>query len=103
MSLRTFTENVMVLAVENCLLRSIPDIFEPVMVSRMENEEVATMAAETRAVREEREMLERDLATLEKGLGECRKFKPRDAPSKCRRMLCLVPRSGHAYAEVKTC
>ena len=83
MSLRTFTENVMILAVENCLIRRIPDIFEITMVTHMDDEKLASLASETRAVRDEREMLQRDVEVLERGLGECKRHRPRELPGEC--------------------
>ena len=57
MSLHTFTENVIVLAVENCLLRKIPSIFEPSVVVRMDDEQLASLGGETERSRNEREDL----------------------------------------------
>ncbi|KAH8893677.1 hypothetical protein GQ53DRAFT_717249 [Thozetella sp. PMI_491] len=77
MCLRTFTENVMILAAENCLIRHIPNIFEPTMVSEMSDTAVCALGSETREVCEQRNMLEGDLKVLGEGLQECKKFKPR--------------------------
>ncbi len=67
----------MILGLENRLIRHIPSIFEPTMVSKMSDQVVSAMGAETRAVRNERQMLQKDLEVLEGGLRECKKFKPR--------------------------
>jgi hypothetical protein len=77
MCLRTFTENVIILAAENCLIRHIPDVFEPTKVGAMSDEAVSTLGAEAPAVREERKRLERELKVLESGLRECKRLKPR--------------------------
>lgn len=76
MSSRIFTENVIVLAIENCLIRKVPDIFETGKVDEMDNETLSRLAAETTAVRDEREMLERDLEVLEEGLKQCKQHRP---------------------------
>jgi len=76
MSLSTFTENIMILAVENCLIRKIPDMFASTMITSMEDEVLAKLGSETRKVREERETLQLDLSVLEGGLRECKKYRP---------------------------
>jgi hypothetical protein len=91
MSLRIFTENVMVLAIENCLIRKVPDIFETGMVDKMDDEMLARLASETRVVRDEREMLEHDLEVLGRGLNECKRHRPSlpgKLPSSHLRSLC---------------
>ena len=77
LSLRTFTENVIILAVENCLVRRIPDIFEPVMVNGMDEETVERLGAETDDIRNKRRQLQLDLRVLEDGLYECKQYRPR--------------------------
>ena len=77
MCLRTFTENVVTLGAEICLIRHVPGIFEPTMVGNMSDAEVSAMGAETAAVQAERQKLEKDLQVLESGLRECKRFKPR--------------------------
>lgn len=76
MSLSTFTENIMILAVENCLIRKIPDMFASTMITSMNDDMLARLASETRKVREERETLQQDLGVLDSGLRECKRYRP---------------------------
>ncbi|KAM7201104.1 P-loop containing nucleoside triphosphate hydrolase protein [Rhypophila sp. PSN 637] len=79
MSLSTFTENIMILAIENCLIRKIPEMFQSIMVNSMDDDMLARLGSETRSVREEREMLQQDLEILDGGLNECKRYRPREA------------------------
>jgi hypothetical protein len=77
MSIGTFAENVMVLGVENCLLRKLSTIFDSTTVTGMDNEMLARLASETKGARQERERLNHDLEILDRGLAECKKHRPR--------------------------
>ncbi|KAM7203198.1 interferon-induced GTP-binding protein Mx [Naviculisporaceae sp. PSN 640] len=79
MSLSTFTDNILVLAVENCLIRKVPEMFQSTMVTSMDDEMLARLGSETRSVREEREMLQQDLEILDGGLKECKRYRPRES------------------------
>lgn len=83
MSLSTFTDNVLILAIENCLIRKIPEMFQSTMVNSMDDEMLARLGSETRSVREEREILQQDLEILGGGLTECRRYRPRDVTGEC--------------------
>lgn len=78
MSLSTFTDNILILAVENCLIRKVPEMFQSTMVTSMDDDMLARLASETRSVREEREMLQQDLEILDSGLRECKRYRPRE-------------------------
>ncbi|KAK4197112.1 P-loop containing nucleoside triphosphate hydrolase protein [Triangularia verruculosa] len=77
-SLDIFIDNVVVLGLENCLLRHLPTILDPDMVPSMTDTDVEKVAAESRPVRQEREELQVQLAKLQSGLTACRTFQPRD-------------------------
>ncbi|KAK0737330.1 P-loop containing nucleoside triphosphate hydrolase protein [Apiosordaria backusii] len=79
-SLDIFIDNVVVLGLENCLLRHLPTILDPDMVPSMTDTDVEKVAAESRPVRQEREELQVQLAKLLSGHAACRAFQPRDAP-----------------------
>ncbi|KAJ6438243.1 glutathione s-transferase [Purpureocillium lavendulum] len=78
MSLRTFTDNVVNLAIEGCLVCDIPDILTPTKVYSMSNEELAELAAEPYDAQSRRDHLQAEIAILRNGLEECRKYKPRN-------------------------
>jgi len=76
--LRTFTDNVVNLAVEGCLVCDIPEILTPTKVDGMTNEEVEELAAETDDTKSRRDHLQAEIEILREGLEQCRKFKSRD-------------------------
>ncbi|EFQ25703.1 dynamin family protein [Colletotrichum graminicola] len=79
MALRTFTENLINLVVESCLIRELPSIFTPKDVNLMSDERLAELAAESEEVSQRREQLQHHVALLRKGLEQCRRYKPRVA------------------------
>ncbi|KAK4178819.1 P-loop containing nucleoside triphosphate hydrolase protein [Triangularia setosa] len=80
-SLDVFIDNVVVLGLENCLLRHLPTILDPDLVPNMTDEDVEKVAAESRPIRQEREELQVQLAKLQSGHAACRAFQPRDLHS----------------------
>ncbi|KAL2128455.1 hypothetical protein VTI74DRAFT_9168 [Chaetomium olivicolor] len=79
MSLRVFADNVMTLALENCLISDIPNILSPEKVYDMTDDKAATLAAESKQIRREREELQIQLEKLRMGLAACREYKPRES------------------------
>lgn len=77
MSLRTFTDNVIILAVENCLISKMSTLFTPMMVLGMDDETLSRLAAESSEIRCERSDLQNDIAVLKSGLAICKKYQPR--------------------------
>ncbi|KAM0277942.1 hypothetical protein ACHAQH_005486 [Verticillium albo-atrum] len=77
MSLRTFTDNLINLAVESCLVRQLPDILSPRTVTDMSDETLSALAAESEEVCHRREQLQGDITLLKKGLEQCRRYRPR--------------------------
>ena len=84
MSLRTFTENVINLAVESCLVCDLPEILTPKKVDRMAEENLRDLAAESEAIQCEREMLQSQVKMLRDGLRKCQQAKPRESTRKGR-------------------
>ncbi|KAF9870993.1 dynamin family protein [Colletotrichum karsti] len=80
MSLRTFTDNLINLAVESCLVHELPGMFTPADVTRMSDARVAELAAETEETQSIRSQLEAEIRLLEDGLKECRRHRPRSVP-----------------------
>ncbi|KAI1100697.1 P-loop containing nucleoside triphosphate hydrolase protein [Jackrogersella minutella] len=77
MSLRTFTDNMIVLAVENCLIRDLPSIFSTDRVNQMEDDELERLSSESPEIQTERKELQAEYDALKKGLQICNKFKER--------------------------
>ncbi|KAK3946031.1 P-loop containing nucleoside triphosphate hydrolase protein [Diplogelasinospora grovesii] len=72
-SLRTFAENVVNLAVENCLISDLPTILTPSMVIRMDEERLKELASESEDVQIERHALQYEVKILREGLKKCQK------------------------------
>jgi hypothetical protein len=79
MSLRTFTDNVIILAVENCLISKLPSLITTANVDEMDDATVTRLAAEPIEIRQIREEYERDIQTLGEGLRICKRFRPRES------------------------
>ncbi len=75
--MKTFTHNVIILGVENQLMRLIPEILTPEKVGNMEDVELSTLAAESSGIRERRKILVSETETLEGGLNLCRQYSSR--------------------------
>lgn len=82
-SLRTFTENMIVLVIENCLVEDIPNVFTTEKVSGMEDEELERLAAESEDIRIERSAVRTEYESLRKGLQLCNRYRERKAPGGC--------------------
>ncbi|SPO06203.1 related to interferon-regulated resistance GTP-binding protein [Cephalotrichum gorgonifer] len=77
MSCRTFSENVVNLAVESCLVRHVEGMLTPKKVNLMDDESLRDLAAESPDITFEREMLEAQVSKLKDGLKMCQRHKPR--------------------------
>ncbi|POR32031.1 Interferon-induced GTP-binding protein Mx3, partial [Tolypocladium paradoxum] len=77
MSRRTFTDTVINLAIESCLICDLPDILTPTQVDRMDEKQLRELAAESEDAHSRREQLDGEIAVLRQGLEQCRKYKPR--------------------------
>lgn len=78
MSLRTFSENVVHLVVESCLVRDIDTILTPKRVDRMNKETLEQLASEREDIQVQRKMLQDEVKVLRDGLRQCQRHKPRD-------------------------
>ncbi|KUI72187.1 Interferon-induced GTP-binding protein Mx2 [Cytospora mali] len=74
LSLKTFMENVRILAAENCLISVVPSILTPDLVNRMDDERLVALAAESEDIRVERDFLREQLEVLKQGLDKCRRY-----------------------------
>lgn len=77
-SLRTFAENVINLAVENCLVCDIHNILTPGMVNAMDEEKLRELAAESEEVQTERSSLNYEVQILRNGLQKCQRSRPHE-------------------------
>jgi uncharacterized coiled-coil DUF342 family protein len=78
MSLRTFTENVINLAVENCLVCDVPDILTTREVAAMDDARLTELAAESEEVKKRRHDLAKEVKVLREGSSECQKHRVRE-------------------------
>jgi len=78
MSLRTFTDNLINLVIESCLIRELSGIFSSSLVANMGVEELEAYAAEEEGVTNRRSQLQTDTALLKEGLDLCRRNVPRN-------------------------
>ncbi|KAH6886276.1 P-loop containing nucleoside triphosphate hydrolase protein [Thelonectria olida] len=76
-SRRTFTENVINLAVESCLICDIPNILTPTQVDSMTEKRLKELALEPEDVQSRREHLEKEIEALREGKELCYKYRPR--------------------------
>lgn len=98
MSLRTFTDNVIDLAVKSCLVRSIPTILTPKKVDRISDEELTALAAESEEVQSNRQVLQDQTRILREALERCQQHRPRKLTGRSKRLLagpcwCILARS----------
>lgn len=75
MSLSTFTENVVNLAVESCLICDLHTILTPSMVIHMDDGHLQELASESEDVQAERRKLQHEVKNLRKGLKKCQKYR----------------------------
>ncbi|KAI5460866.1 P-loop containing nucleoside triphosphate hydrolase protein [Mariannaea sp. PMI_226] len=79
MSRRTFTDNVINLAIENCLVYDIPNILTPTSINRMSEERLKELAAESDHTVSRRKALNEEIDILSNGLARCQAYRPRKA------------------------
>ncbi|RYC63809.1 hypothetical protein CHU98_g2382 [Xylaria longipes] len=82
LSLRIFTDNVIILAIENCLIKDLPAIFTTSVVSQMDDEMLERLAAESPDIQVERAELEVECEALQKGLDLCKTYRTRKPTGK---------------------
>lgn len=94
MSRRTFTDNIINLAVESCLVRHLPTILTPTQVGEMDDEEIKQLANESEDTKSRRIQLSREVTILKQGLDKCRRWRPRAETIKsARSSTTLNPKS----------
>ncbi|KAK8130839.1 hypothetical protein PG984_007277 [Apiospora sp. TS-2023a] len=101
MALRTFTDNVVILAIENCLIQELPSIFTTEMVNQMNETELDRLASESEDVREERAQLQKEHDALKDGLKSCNRYREWGAPSTPAIVLRLEDRSSRSSTTAK--
>ena len=72
--MKVLVDNFSVLAVEKCLLRDLADILSPDIVSKLSDDEVNALAAESETSMLERRRATDDLTTLQEGLTVLNRF-----------------------------
>ncbi|KAM0387241.1 hypothetical protein ACHAQC_010891 [Fusarium culmorum] len=77
MSIRTFTENVINLAIERCLIHDLPNILTPTEVDGMTEAQLEELAAEPSKTKSRRLLLDSEIKILQDGLKTCRRYRPR--------------------------
>ena len=77
MARRTFTDNVINLAVECGLMAHIPDLLTPSKVDSMSDQRLEELAAESADVQLQRADLQDEVDILRKSLEICEKQRPR--------------------------
>lgn len=78
MFLDTFTENVINLAVESCLMRELEHIFSPEMVRRINSDDLMDLVTGSQHRTTEQAELEEEVQNLEGSLDLCRRhMRPR--------------------------
>lgn len=87
MSRRTFTDNVINLAIESCLVCDIPNILTPTEVNCMSDERLSELADESDNTVSQRETLREEVKILSQGLALCRRYRPR--PSTGEQVSCV--------------
>lgn len=69
-----FTQNVINLAVENCLICDLPSILTPTGVDGMTAEQLEVVAEEEK-MQARRKLLSEEIATLENGSKKCKEYR----------------------------
>ncbi|KAI1757990.1 P-loop containing nucleoside triphosphate hydrolase protein [Xylaria castorea] len=77
-SLGAFAQNVVNLAVENCLISDLHTILTPQMVFRMSEERLKELASESEAVQSKRQALQHEVNMLRSGLRKCQQSRPHE-------------------------
>ncbi|KAI1111779.1 P-loop containing nucleoside triphosphate hydrolase protein [Nemania sp. NC0429] len=79
LSLRNFTDNVIILGIENCLIKELPSILTTSAVSQMGDDVLEKLAAESDDIQVERLEVEAERETLREGLDLCKSYRSRNS------------------------
>ena len=71
--MKTFIDNVAIQVIESTIVQDLVDIFTPLSVAQMEIDLVTKIASESRENQTQRELLERKLDILKKGMEICKR------------------------------
>ena len=82
MSLGTFAQNVVNLAVESCLISDLHTILAPSAVIRMSEQRLKQLASESEDVQLERQSYQHQVDILLSGLQKCQQFRPHERTGK---------------------
>ncbi|PKK54154.1 hypothetical protein CI102_1358, partial [Trichoderma harzianum] len=93
MSRRTFTDNVVHLVVENCLISKLPDILNARIVTQMSDEIVKRLAEESDEVKRERSQLADEIEKLKTALQSCQRSRPRDFSDLPEALVEMAPKT----------
>ncbi|KAK7429809.1 hypothetical protein QQZ08_003654 [Neonectria magnoliae] len=77
MSRRTFTENIINLAIESCLVCDVSTLLTPTKVDGMSENELEELAVESPHTQNRRKHLEQEIEILRDGREKRQKLKPR--------------------------
>lgn len=78
MALGTFIDNVINLAIENCLIDQVPIILTTAEVDKMEEGELSELASESEEVQAQRQILQDQVKILRDGLKKCKHYRLRE-------------------------
>ena len=97
--MRTFKDNVVNLAVENCLIADVPNILTGRKVDAMTVDELRELASESEETQMNRSRLQDEVRILREGLRKCRKHKPKESTAQFRHSTSeLAPPASSKYA-----
>lgn len=88
--MRTFTENVIILAAENRLVRKIPELLEDITDHSIGAEAVNKLTAESQAITQRRLKLKSEIEALKQGLQICERYHAWDAVGKSQIAISLL-------------
>lgn len=71
--MKTFVDNVAVQVVKASIINNLADVFDPLSVAQMTSKLVSKIAAESLENQTERDMLERKIEVLKKGMKTCKR------------------------------
>lgn len=81
--MQTFINNVIILAVEMCLIASIPSIVQPILENKLDAETILRLTERPSTVTKDQTRLSREVRVLEQALSICRDAKPWCQTSEC--------------------
>ena len=72
-AIRVFMDNIVVLAVEGCLIDGLTDVFNPTEVAQMDKALIKKLAEEDKLTQKQRKMLDKKIEDLEDAQRICRR------------------------------